>query len=327
MTSKLYSASDVADRLDFHDGLEFVERTYVETARNMVLNPPKLSMQMGDDGEWPNMNAFAINMPAYVDWLDVAGSKWAIATWDADADEPISSLVLLFDVVNGEFKAVMEGMHLTGVRTALQSVVGLKHLTPTTPESVGIVGAGFQASHQLRVIDELLAVDTFRLYDVDREQAETLAGELSPELDADLVVAESAEEAVAADAVITVTDSKSPVLADDWLAGSGLVIALGSYQELPDETVLSADRIVVDQVEQCLQRGALADLAERDGLTAADLDATIGEVLDGETGWGVRAEDRTVFVPIGLGSLDVALAEQVHVGADNDDAVRTFDFD
>lgn len=326
MPSRLYSATDVADRLDATDALDVVERTYVETARGRVLNPPKLSMQMGDDGEWPNKNAFAIDMPAYVDWLNVAGTKWAVAAWDTDSADPISSLILLFDVDSGEFKTVMEGMHLTGVRTALQSVVGLKHLTSDAPSSVGVLGAGFMARHQLQVVDELVDVDAFTLYDVEAEQATSLAADLAPELEADLVVTETAREAVASDAVITVTDSRTPVLEDRWLDDSGLLVALGSYRELPDATIHGADRIVVDDVDQCLQRGALADLAERGELTREDLDETIGGVLDGDADEAGRPGDRTVFVPIGLGSLDVALAECVHAAEEDAAGIRTFDF-
>ncbi|MFB6234677.1 MAG: ornithine cyclodeaminase family protein [Halopenitus sp.] len=326
MVSRLYSATDVAARLDVADALDVVERTYVETARGRVLNPPKLSMQMGDDGTWPNKNAFAIDMPAYVDWLNVAGTKWAVAAWDADTSDPISSLILLFDVDSGEFKTVMEGMYLTGVRTALQSVVGLKHLTNTPPDSVGVLGAGFMACHQLQVVDELVDVDAFRLYDVDADQADSLAADLAPELEADLVVTETAREAVASDALITVTDSKTPVLEDDWLDDSGLVVALGSYRELPDATIHGADRIVVDDVDQCLQRGALADLADRGQLTRADLDRTIGDVLDGDTDETWSPDDRTVFVPIGLGSLDVALAECVYAAEGAAAGIPTFDF-
>jgi ornithine cyclodeaminase/alanine dehydrogenase len=76
--------------------------------------------------------------------------------------------------------------------------------------------------------------------------------------------------------------------------------------------ILDADRLVVDHVEQCLQRGTLADIAARDELSAADLDATIGEVLNDERKTPVDLAERTVFVPIGLGALDIAIANDVY---------------
>ncbi|SDY45990.1 ornithine cyclodeaminase family protein [Halopenitus persicus] len=314
MATTLYSKDDVQRRIDLKNALEVVERTYAETARNKVLNPPKLTMHLGDDGGWPDMNAFSINMPAYVDWLGVAGTKWAVATWDADGEMPISSRVLLFDLERGEFKSVMEGMYLTGVRTALQSVVGLKHLAPTTPRSIGVLGAGFQAEFQLRTVDRLTGVDWFRLFDVDGNRARTLAARLRPKLEAKLTVSDDPEEAVGSDAVLTVTNSKTPVLEEAWLADDVFIVGLGSYRELPDESIRAADHIVVDDVSSCLQRGVLSDMADRGDLTRNDVDATIGEVLVDDYTSSVGADHRVLFVPIGMGSLDVALAEHVQEG-------------
>lgn len=326
MTSRLYSAEDVAARIDYEDALETVERTYRETARGRVLNPPKLTMHMGDDGEWPELNAFSIDMPAYVDWLNVAGTKWAVATWD-ETDGPISSLILLFDMPSNQFKLVMEGMQLTGIRTALQTVVGLKHLPSARPVTVGVIGAGFQAEFQISVIDRLLDVPTIRLFDVDEERAHDLADALDADLDADLVVTETARDAAASDAVVTVTDSKSPVVEDRWLDETELVVALGSYRELSDETIRNASGIVVDHVDQCLQRGALSDLAERGSVMAEDIDGTIGQVLNSDLDVSARGDAPLVFVPIGLGSLDVALAERVYAAQAPDESVCTFDFE
>lgn len=323
--TELYSKHDVERHLDLSAALDVVETTYLEGARGRVLNPAKSTMHLGDDGEWPAANAFSIGMPAYVDWLDVAGTKWAVATWDADVEPPISAKILLFDLDRGEFTAILEGMHLTGVRTALQSVVGVNHLLPEPPDSIGVFGAGFQARFQLRVIDDLVDVGTVRLYDVSAERAADLAADLAPEMTADIVVEDTPRAAADADVVLTVTDSKTPVLEESWLRPGGLVIALGSYRELPDETVLGADRIVVDHTEQCLQRGALSDLADRGAVTAADLDSTIGEVIDAADD-PLGPDERAIFVPIGLGSLDVALAEHLRTNGMGDDAVRTFEF-
>lgn len=312
--------------MDLPTALDVVETTYVEGARGRVLNPAKSTMHLGDDGGWPEENAFSIGMPAYVDWLDVAGMKWAVATWDADVEPPISSQILLFDLQRGAFTAILEGMYLTGVRTALQSVVGLRHLLPEPPDSIGVFGAGFQARFQLRVIDELVDVERFRLYDVSEGRAADLAADIAPGMTADVVIEDTPRAAAAADVVVTVTDSKTPVVEKSWLRPAGLVIALGSYRELTDETVLGADRIVVDHTEQCLQRGALSDLASRGEVTAADLGSTIGDILDGGDASPVAPEERVIFVPIGLGSLDVALAEHLRTNGMGERAVRTFDF-
>jgi alanine dehydrogenase len=326
MATKLYSKRDIESQLDLTAVLDVMEKTYIETAQGRVLNPSKLTMHLGDDGEWPDRDAFSIDMPAYVDWLGVAGMKWAVATWDADTDQPISSQILLFDLDNGEFTAVMEGMYLTGVRTAMQSVIGLKHLYQESPESIGIFGAGFQAKFQVLVIDQLTDVETFRLFDTDADRALSLSSELDTETDADIVVEESPEQAVDSDVIITVTNSKTPVLNENWLEDDEFIIALGSYRELPEETILRSDHLVVDHIEQCLERGALANLAERGELTRTDLNATIGEVLNSEYDQSLDSEDQIIFVPIGLGAQDITIAQHLHRNGEQNGSMSEFNF-
>lgn len=326
MPTKLFSETDVERRLEFDHALELAERTYRELAQGRVVNPPKLGMHMGDDGEWPDLNAFAIDMPAYVDWLDVAGVKWAVANWDLEAGTPISSLIILFDLQQGRFKSILEGMYLTGVRTAIQSVIGLQHLLPFEPTEIGVLGAGYQAGFQLRVIDELLDVDRFHVYDTDEEVSRSLAARLDRRIDAEIVVCDAPKETTRGDAILTVTNSKTPVLSDDELDGSELIIALGTYQELCDRTILEADHVIVDHVEQCFQRGALSDLVDRNELTRFDVDATIGDVIDGNYGERIHGDDRVVFTPIGLGSIDIAIAEHVYLNGTEDGVGGEFDF-
>jgi len=174
------------------------------------------------------------------------------------------------------------------------------------------------------VIDDLLTVDVFRLYDVDRAVTRSLATEVGPRIDAGIEVCDAPAEATECDAIITVTDSKTPVLDDGWLDGSEFVVALGSYRELPDATILGADHIVVDHVEQCRQRGALADLVDRNELSRSDFDGTIGEVLANDRQGMVGRDERGIFVPIGLGGLDIAVAECVHRAEGG--PVQEFDF-
>ncbi len=60
-------------------------------------------------------------------------------------------------------------------------------------------------------------------------------------------------------------------------------------------------------------------MVNRDDLTQDDLDATIGEVLVEDNVSSIETDDRILFVPIGMESLDVALAEHGHEKQDRAD--------
>jgi len=59
-------------------------------------------------------------------------------------------------------------------------------------------------------------------------------------------------EAVAGDAVICTTPSKEKFVKNSWIKPGTVLVAIGSYQECEDDFILSADKIIVDHVQQCL---------------------------------------------------------------------------
>jgi ornithine cyclodeaminase/alanine dehydrogenase-like protein (mu-crystallin family) len=89
----------------------------------------------------------------------------------------------------------------------------------------------------------------------------------------------SIEEAAAADVVLTVTSSPTPVLEGRWLSEDALVLAVGatgaSLRELDDEVMQSS--FVVAESRSCAERES-GDVR----LSGATVQAEIGEVLSGK---------------------------------------------
>jgi len=86
------------------------------------------------------------------------------------------------------------------------------------------------------------------------------------------------------------------------------VFLLGSYQECEDALILSADKIIVDHVQQTLHRGALRELSESGKISESNIYATIGEIAAGKKKGRTSKSERILCVPIGIGALDVAVA-------------------
>jgi ornithine cyclodeaminase/alanine dehydrogenase len=83
---------------------------------------------------------------------------------------------------------------------------------------------------------------------------------------------------------------------------------MGSYQECEDAFILSADKIIVDHIAQCLHRGALKELSDRGKITEKDIYATIGEIAAGKKKGRTSDSERILCIPIGTGAMDVAVA-------------------
>ncbi|MDP9481725.1 MAG: hypothetical protein M3P84_00700, partial [Chloroflexota bacterium] len=143
-----------------------------------------------------------------------------------------------------------------------------------------------------------------------------------------VVVCIDAEGAVrGADVVITATTSTSPIVQRAWMGPGVTAISIGSQgQEYDDEAVLGADKLICDSWEQCTHLGELRGFAESGRLTRDDVYAEIGETVAGLRGGRESNEEYILVVPIGLGSLDIAMARVAYDRVSASEPVQTFRF-
>lgn len=310
MDTVLLSESDIKQVMTEKDVVEIVDRTYQGFGAGTVINPAKIGLDLGEIAPWPPYQGFMNAMPAYVGWLDSAGIKWAGGfLGNTRLGLPyISSLILLINPQNGQFRAVMDGALITTMRTGAQTAVALKYLHGRKSIRIGLYGAGMQGYYQTMAISELFNIDELRVYDISREASEKFARDMKDMVSGDINIVDSPEEAASGDAVICVTWAKDKFVKNSWIKPGTVLFPMGSYQECEDAFILSADKIIVDHIAQCLHRGALKELSDRGKITEKDIYATIGEIAVGKKKGRTSDSERILCIPIGTGAVDVAVA-------------------
>jgi ornithine cyclodeaminase/alanine dehydrogenase len=310
METLLLSQKQIEQLVTMKDVVEVVEKTFKGMGDGTVVNPTKVGLDLGEVAPWPPYKGFMNAMPAYVGWQDSAGIKWAGGFLDnSKIGLPyISSLIMLIDPTNGQFRAVMDGALITNLRTGAQSAVAMKYLHPEKRLRLGLFGAGAQGRTQTRAAAELFDIASLIVYDIRREAAEVFAREMRPVVQGTLTVADSPAQVAEADAIICVTQSKDKFVQESWLKPGMILFPMGSYQECEDACILKADKIVVDHIGQCLHRGALKELSEAGKITERSIYATIGEIVAGKKPARSSARDRILCIPIGTGAMDIAVA-------------------
>ena len=310
MQTLLLSQADIRQVLAMPDVMEIVEKTFIGIAEGTVVNAPRAGLDLGESAAFPAYHGFMNAMPAYVGWLDSAGMKWVGGFLkNPPRGLPyISGMILLIDPHTGQFTAVLEGALITSLRTGAQSAVPLKRLHPGRSLRLGLYGAGAQGRAQVEAAASAFEIEMLRLYDVRREAAEQFAKEMAGVVKGRIVIADRPEEAADADAVICVTQSKDRFFQEAWWKQGSVLFPMGSYQECDDACILKADVILVDQVEQCLQRGALRSLSQAGRINTSNISGTISEVLTGAKPGRTSASQRVLCIPLGTGALDVAVA-------------------
>lgn len=312
--TKVFTIDEVKSVINMKDVVESVDRTFKGLAEGTVINPTKVTLDLGESAPYPPYDGFFNAMPAYIGYQDVAGIKWVggILGERKKAGLPfICGMILLANPRLGTFKAVMDGAYITNLRTGAQTAVALRHIFKNRKSlRIGLYGAGMQGHTQTEAISKVFDIEKLYVYDVYRPAAEKFKADMAGCVTGEIILCEDPKGPTEdVDAIITVTQAKDGFLKAAWIKPGTVVFPMGSYKETEDEVILQSDAIVVDHVGQALHRGALKALADEGKLTPDSITTTIGDLALGTYDLGDVSDKRILCLPIGTGAMDVAVAE------------------
>jgi len=284
---------EVADLLGPADALEAVEGSFRRLAAGEVENVPRQRTRFEE--------GFLAVMWAVDHELGLAGLKSYAA-----GREGASFVVLLFETETTKPVAVIEADKLGQLRTGAASGVAARYLAREGAKSLGVIGCGWQARSQVASIREALpSIETVVAYCRTEETLETFCKEVGAE------AGESHRDAAGQDVVVTVTNSRDPVLRGEWLRPGALVCAVGANdprrRELDNVVLERAAFVCCDSIENAKRESG--DLIEP--VQAGVLDwlevHELQEVVAGELPGRQDDDDIVVFKSNGLAAWDVAI--------------------
>ncbi len=221
------------------------------------------------------------------------------------------STVFLFDPDTGKTHAMVGGNLLTALRTAAASSVSIKHLARKDARVLGMIGAGHQATFQLRAALETHAFEKVIGWNYHPEMLPNIAA-----------VAEDAGvpfEAVElpgmaeADVIISITSAFAPSLMADHVSPGTHIAAMGTdtkgKQEL-EAALLAQARVFTDEVAQSVSIGEAQHAVGQGLLAQADV-RELGAVINGTDPGRTSETEITVFDGTGVGLQDLAVAASV----------------
>lgn len=315
MPCRLINADLVKEILTMKDAVAACEDAFYGWGMNEVICPTKITLELGEDAEWPPYRNGLNAMPAYIHSKKSAGIKCI----GGSLNNPswglpyIIALILLFDPETGVFRAVVDGEEITNYRTGAQAAVAAKYISAKKEISLGLFGAGAQGRTQLLAFSEVFDVKKVFVYDISPEAAKKYKEEMSSKVKAEIITAEKPEDVtVGTDIIISVTHGRDKFIKNSWIKPGQILFPMGSFTECEDELLLSADKIFVDSIGQTMHRGALKSVVDQGKFTQDMLTATIGELVCGKADGRISDKERIVCIPIGTGAMDVAVATSVY---------------
>jgi ornithine cyclodeaminase/alanine dehydrogenase-like protein (mu-crystallin family) len=292
------SREQVAGLLDLDALIESLASVFVELSAGRASVPPRVAA-FGDKG-------FLGAMPGFVAGT-LEAKMVSVFPDNVTAGKPAhQALIALFDSRDGSPLAVMDGEHITAMRTAGASALATRVLAKDDVGVLAVIGAGVQGRSHLEMVRRVRSFTEARVVSRSGDSARALAADFGAE------PFDSFEDAVrGADVVCVCTHSTTPVIEAEWLSPGAHVTSVGANPgggELDAGTIRAGLLVVESRVAFEPPPAGAAELVGLDPESAAELGEIISGVREGRT-----SDDQiTVYKSMGHAVEDAAAARMVY---------------
>jgi ornithine cyclodeaminase/alanine dehydrogenase-like protein (mu-crystallin family) len=231
----------------------------------------------------------------------------------------IQGAILLADATNGSLLAVMDSIEITLQRTAAASALAARHLARPGSSRVAVCGCGEQGRVQLAALASAFSLEDVSAWDRDFGRARAYADEIGRRLAVTVRATERLEAATSlADIIVTCTTARAWFLGTAHVRPGTFIAAIGADNAEKSEIapeLMSRSKIVVDVLDQCLAMGDLHHAVGAGAVTAADVCADLGQIVNGKSGGRRNDDEIWIFDSTGTAAQDVACAAEVYARA------------
>ena len=298
--------SAIGELVSLEDCVDAVEKVFVSMAERSAHNFPVVREAIG----------YADALFGFKSGFDREGLALGLKAggfWPNNADKGLTnhqSTVFLFDPETGRCRAVVGGNLLTALRTAAASAVSIKHLARKDAKVLGMVGAGHQASFQLRAAVQQRQFEKVVAWNYHPEMLPKLAA-VAEELAVPFEAVDLDRLGDEADVIITITSSFQPILKASQIRPGTHLACMGTdtkgKQEV-DPALVAAATLFTDEIAQAISIGECQHAVAQGMIAPIDI-AEIGAVINGQKSGRTWPEQVTLFDGTGVGLQDLAVAQ------------------
>jgi alanine dehydrogenase len=288
-----------------------VEETYKWYADGKIIMPSKITLDMAPEGvqSWIN------SMPSYVKPCNTAGIKWVGGfSGNKKLGLPyIKAKIMLTDPDTGLMRALLDGDWISELRTGAQTAVAAKYLIGKKPEVVTIIGSGLQGLSTLICLCEVFDFKEIRVSDIFPEASKNFIAKMAKHSTVPVqAFTENQKACQGADIIVTATTADAPLVKNEWVKEGALVSTIGSFQELDEELIFNADKIIVDHLGQHLHRGEFLKLFQSGKMHESDIYGELHDIIVGKLKGRENDKERIIMSVVGMGCLDISIAAMLY---------------
>lgn len=301
----------MARALSMGEAIEALRQALAPAMADGVQVPPRTIMTLGDSAESNQV----LVMPAALPLAQAVAVKVSTITPDnpRHGRPLIHALVILLSSQTGEILALMEGAHLTALRTGAMAGLATDLLARPASRVLAVIGAGVQARSQIEAVCAVRPIEQLLLHSRSLDKARALAAWVSDRgLCPQVMVTDSVARAVRmADVICTATSTASAeplVRAADVRPGTH-INAIGGVDEMAceiDPLLLGQVAVYVEERDAALREAGELIQSLRLGVLMPGDVQEIASLLGGSV--VPRGTASSLFKSVGTAIQDVAVA-------------------
>jgi ornithine cyclodeaminase/alanine dehydrogenase len=227
-----------------------------------------------------------------------------------------SYLIPLWDQETAELVCLLDGKHITAMRTAGTTAVAVDRLLPPGAIHVAVLGAGQEAQAHASAIASVRQFKSLTVYSPTPASRENFAKKFAQELKIECRAADSARAAIAgADLIIAAARSRdeTPILEGAWLRAGVMVISIGStlpeQREVDPETIRRAEAIIADVPDEVMHETGDMLAARAAGVDFEAKIVSLADLVQGRRVARQTAGNIILFKSVGSAVQDIAVSE------------------
>lgn len=304
---QIISAEQVHSTLSYPSFIDALEETFASD----YTMPPRQVMLLDDKPD--NHDAFAM-LPS---WNDEVIALKAF-TYFPDNTPPNSSLysqIMVFDRKVGTPLALVDGVSVTGWRTAGVSALASRFLSRKNSESMLLLGTGKLAPYLIRAHASVRPLKTIRLWGRSAEKAAAIAQTMAAELpDISIEAVTDLEQACKqSDIIVSATGSTEILVKGEWIQPGTHTDFLGNHhadKRECDTDLVVKSKVYVDTRANCFKEaGEILVPITEGAFSTEQIIGELSELCKGTVPVRENDDDITLFKSVGcaLGDLCGAL--------------------
>lgn len=222
------------------------------------------------------------------------------------------SSIFLFDANTGKVSAIVGGNLLTALRTASAAAVSVAHLAREDSSVIGIIGAGHQATYQLKAVAKQRNFKRVVAWNRTPENLVKLE-ETAQDLGLEFASVSPKQLGKESDVIVTITSSFNPILLNSHVKNGTHIACMGTdtkgKQEV-DSLLTARATLFTDEIAQAISIGECQHAFAEGSIEVKNINE-LGSVINGHHQGRTSNKEIALFDGTGVGLQDLAVASTV----------------